>query len=408
MCCPRSSIVSRRPRPASDVKKGIDALFTAENLQGLPPVFGTLGLSATRRARRSSMSRAAPLTEVIDRIEERANYGDTASGRYLADEFAKEPFGWDFEVVRLLVLWLLRAGKIEATSKGQTIDTATGVEARTPSRTTTCSGRRRSARRRASSSRSSSRRRKPSATRSAARSASSNAGAIVAELRKEVACHEDTVAAAHGAAHCASPSWRRCPRRRHRPNEGHPARHRGQCHRDIQRVAPAIKDAIKRAAELEQALTEPRLATWSGRGRCSGPCGPSSGRKPDITDDLRAQGDGLEDLLARETFFQELPAIEQYTRGIEAEYERRYDEALDARVRGIQRPSIDLCKTPGWTDSTRTSSGSSRRRSSEASTRGSERLPIPQLRSERDACDARLRAAVRSCAGSSTASASSP
>src|SRR5262249_11172955 len=75
-------------------------------------------------------SDSGPLKEVLDRIEERANYGDTASGRYLADEFAKEPFGWDFEVVRLCVLSLLRAGKIEATSKGQTIDTATGVDAR--------------------------------------------------------------------------------------------------------------------------------------------------------------------------------------------------------------------------------------------------------------------------------------
>jgi hypothetical protein len=44
---------------------------------------------------------------------------NAASGRLLADELAKEPFGWDFEVVRLLVLSLLRAGKIEATSKGQ-------------------------------------------------------------------------------------------------------------------------------------------------------------------------------------------------------------------------------------------------------------------------------------------------
>ena len=70
------------------------------------------------------------LAEVLSRIEERANYGDTASGRFLADELAKEPFGWDFEVVRLLVLSLLRAGKIQATSKGQTIDSATGIEAR--------------------------------------------------------------------------------------------------------------------------------------------------------------------------------------------------------------------------------------------------------------------------------------
>ena len=73
---------------------------------------------------------SGPARRGSDRIEERANYGETASGRYLADEFAKEPFGWDFEAVRLFVLSLLRAGKIEATSKGQTIDAATGVEAR--------------------------------------------------------------------------------------------------------------------------------------------------------------------------------------------------------------------------------------------------------------------------------------
>ena len=54
---------------------------------------------------------------------------NTASGKWLTDEFAKEPFGWDFEVVRLLALCLLRAGTIEATSKGQTIDSATGSDA---------------------------------------------------------------------------------------------------------------------------------------------------------------------------------------------------------------------------------------------------------------------------------------
>ena len=88
------------------------------------------GSCATKRGRPSSALKVAPLAEVLSRIEERANYGDTASGRFLADELAKEPFGWDFEVVRLLVLSLLRAGKIQATSKGQTIDSATGIEAR--------------------------------------------------------------------------------------------------------------------------------------------------------------------------------------------------------------------------------------------------------------------------------------
>ena len=36
----------------------------------------------------------------------------------------------DFEAVRLLVLSLLRSGKVEATSKGQTIESTTGVAAR--------------------------------------------------------------------------------------------------------------------------------------------------------------------------------------------------------------------------------------------------------------------------------------
>ena len=87
-----------------------------------------------------------------------------------------------------------------------------------------------------------------------------NAGAIVAELRKEVARHEDTVSSALGHAHRASTARRRGARRRHRPDEGHPPRLGGQRDRDVQRVSHrAIKDAIKRAVELEQALTEPRL-----------------------------------------------------------------------------------------------------------------------------------------------------
>jgi hypothetical protein len=114
----------------NDVKKGVDALFTAENLQGLPSVFSSLGLLRDEKGKTVFRTESGPLTEVLSRIEERANYGDTASGRFLTDEFAKEPFGWDFEVVRLLIQSLLRAGKIEAISKGQTIDSTTSIEAK--------------------------------------------------------------------------------------------------------------------------------------------------------------------------------------------------------------------------------------------------------------------------------------
>jgi hypothetical protein len=105
-------------------------LFPVRAAATLVSVFGSLGLLRDEKGKTVFRTESGPLKEVLDRIEERANYGETASGRYLTDEFAKEPFGWDFEVVRLLVLSLLRAGKVEATSKGQTFDIVTGVEAR--------------------------------------------------------------------------------------------------------------------------------------------------------------------------------------------------------------------------------------------------------------------------------------
>ena len=105
----------------NDVRRGTDAIFTAQNLRGLPQVFSQLNLLRDENGQTVFRVDSGPLREVLDRIDERANYGETASGRYLADEFANEPFGWDFEVVRLLVLALMRAEKIEATSKAESV-----------------------------------------------------------------------------------------------------------------------------------------------------------------------------------------------------------------------------------------------------------------------------------------------
>jgi hypothetical protein len=193
---------------SADVRKGMDALFTAENLQGLPSVFGSLGLLRDERGKTVFRVENGPLTEVLSRIEERANYGDTASGRFLSDELAKEPFGWDFEAVRLLVLSLLRAGKIQATSKGQTIDSATGIEARD---TFSNSNIFRQA---------SFHPKKGVEFDELVRASEAfrdtfgsevrelNAGAIVSELRKEIARHEDAVASAHGQLIAYRPSGR--------------------------------------------------------------------------------------------------------------------------------------------------------------------------------------------------------
>ena len=379
---------------ATDVKKGTDALFTAENLQGLPSVFGGLGLLRDEKGKTVFRTESGPLKEVLDRIEERANYGDTASGRYLADEFAKEPFGWDFEVVRLLVLSLLRAGKIEATSKGQTLDAVTAVEARDTFSNNNLF-------------RQASFRPKKGIEFEELVKASEafrdtfgsevkelNAGAIVAELRKEVARNEDTVSSA-----LATLTAHRLPggavldgaigqmKAILRGSEDNAIATFNTSHR-------GIKEAIKRAVELEQALSEPRLHDLERARNAEGHLWSFLSQEPDISDDLRARASSLEDQLARETFFKELPSIEQHTKAIETEYARRFDEALGARVTAYTKAFGALVKTPGWSEIDE----DQQRRLAEPFERGQKRdtdgVPIPQLRADRDACDGRLRMAV--------------
>lgn len=379
---------------ATDVKKGTDALFTAENLQGLPSVFSSLGLLRDEKGKTVFRTESGPLKEVLDRIEERANYGDTASGRYLADEFAKEPFGWDFEVVRLLVLSLLRAGKIEATSKGQTLDTVTGVEAR---ETFSNNNLFRQA---------SFRPKKGIEFEELVKASEAfrdtfgsevkelNASSIVAELRKEVARNEDTVASA-----LATLTAHRLPggtvledaigqmKAILRGSEDNAIATFNASHR-------AIKDAIKRAVELEQVLSEPRLHDLERARKAQSNLWTFLEQEADIADDLRMCATELEDLLQRETFFKELPAIEQHTRALELEYQRRFDEALDARVAAYTKAFDELVKTPGWTEIDE----DQQRRLAEPFERGMKRdetgVTIPQLRADRDACDGRLRAAI--------------
>ena len=379
---------------SSDVKKGVDALFTAENLQGLPSVFGSLGLLRDEKGKTVFRVESGPLKEVLDRIDERANYGDTASGRFLADEFAKEPFGWDFEAVRLLVLSLLRAGKIEATSKGQTLDSVTGVDARDTFSNNNLF-------------RQASFRPKKGIEFEELVKASEafrdtfgtevrelNAGAIVHELRKEVARHEDTVASAHGQL-----AANRLPggavlegalgqmKAILRGSEDNALATFNSSHR-------SIKDAIKRAAELEQSLTEPRLRDLERARQALATAWPFLRQEADVTEDLRAKAAALEDLLARESFYKELPSIEQNTKALEVDYDKRFEEALTARIAAYTKAFDRLVKTPGWgeidEEQQRRLAGPFER----GKAREKEHLPIPQLRSERDACDGRLRTAI--------------
>jgi hypothetical protein len=379
---------------ATEVKKGTDALFTAENLEGLPSVFTGLGLLRDEKGKTVFCVESGPLAEVLGRIEDRAKYGETPSGRFLTDELAKEPFGWDFEVVRLLVLSLLRAGRIEATSKGQTIEAVRGPEARDTFSNNNLF--------RAASFR-------PKkgiefAELVAAAEAFKetfgsevrelNATAIVAELRKEVARREDSVATA-----LSTLLANRLPgdvvlddaighmKGILRGSEDSAIATFNASH-------ASIKGGIRRASELEQALTEPRLHDLERARKALNERWSFLQQEPDVDDDLRARATALGDLLDRETFFKELAAIDQHAKAIETEYERRFHEALGARVEAYTKARETLVKTPGWTEvdeDRRRELAAPFERGAKPEANG---VPIPQLRADRDACDGRLRAAI--------------
>lgn len=378
----------------AEVRRATDALLAAENLQGLPQVFSALGLLRDEKGKTVFRLESGLLREVLSRIEERANYGDTASGRLLGDEFAKEPFGWDFELVRLLVLSLLRAGAIEATSKGQTIDNAATLESR---ETFSNNNLFRQA---------SFRPKKGMEFEELIKASEAfretfgsevrelSASAIVSELRREVLRHEDTVASANRLL----VTYRL-------PGSGVLEECLGQIKAILRGTDEnaigifnasfrAIKEAIKRSGELQHALTEPRLSDLDRARHALAIAWPFLRDEPEVPDELRSKASQLEDILQRETFYRELPFLEQLTSVIESEYTARHEEALEARVTAYEDALARLEQTAGWTEL----ESDEQQRIAAPLRRGALRegghLPIPQLRSDFEACESRLRAAV--------------
>jgi hypothetical protein len=221
-----------------------------------------------------------------------------------------------------------------------------------------------------------------------------SAGAIVSELRREIARHEDTVAAANRLLVT------------HRlPGSGVLEESLGQMKAILRGTDEnaigtfnasfrAIKEAIKRSGELQNALTEPRLRDLDRARHALAVAWPFLGDEADITDELRAKAAQLEDILQRETFYRELPFLEQLTSVIESEYAARHEAALEARIAAYEDALTRLEQTAGWTEV----GSDEQQRIAAPLRRGALRdgahLPIPQLRSDHDACDSRLRAAV--------------
>ncbi len=118
--------------------KGTEAedLLKAANLSGLPQVFydGEEGLSLVIRdgAKYVPNPSAEVAVEVLNFLSRQHSYGNKVTGKILEDEFSGLGYGWDRDVLRLVLAVLLRASSIEVTYGGSKYRDHSDPHCRTP------------------------------------------------------------------------------------------------------------------------------------------------------------------------------------------------------------------------------------------------------------------------------------
>ena len=375
--------------------RDLDALMTSDNLRGLSAVFTDLHLVRDQGQQVVFNVEQNPLAEVLARIANRTSYGEVASGHWLSEQFAKEPFGWEFDLVRLLVIALLRAGQIDATSKGRVIDAAVSLEARNTFGNNNLF-------------RQSAFRCKVSLEFThlidAAEAFSKVFGREIANLTQtEVAAairtalqpREDELQDLHTLL------------TQHRLPGAEVLREALDQIRVIRTGAEEnailtfnsahqeLKDALQRSVDLTQALSEPRLYDLDRARRVLDTDWPFLEQEPDLDEVVRDHAGQLRELLARETFFRELPAIDQHTRAVEQAYQQRHAAAVAACVNAYTVALTQLQTLPEWALLTedmqqRLAAPLARCANAEAIQTRS----IPLLRADIDACQGRLNQAI--------------
>ena len=389
-------VFDRFPEAAAKVSgKDLEALLTTENLRGLPSVYSHLSLIREEKGNPVFRTDTNPLAEVLARITNAASYGTPASGRALAEELGREPFGWDFDVVRLLVASLVRAGKIVAVSKSQTIDNALSLDARA---TFTNNNFFRQA---------TFRPRVGVGFEEVVQAAANfqavfgnevselEQGAVARTIQEAVRPHEEAVQEVHallekhtlpGADVLAAAL-----------DQLHAIRAGNEDNAILTFNASygEIREGIKRAAELRDALTTPRLHDLCRARDATVRLWPFLATETGLPDDLSPKAAELADLVAGELFFRELPRVDQLARAIEDEWRRRFDAAVAARHATYQAALDDLRAAPEWTQlSADQQKKVAAPLSGALDSAPDPKTPIPQIRAETEACGSRLARAI--------------
>lgn len=377
--------------------KDLDSLLISESLRGVTPVFVQLNLIRDENGQPIFNADTGALKEVLDRIENRTSYGEIATGKYLIDEFAKEPFGWSLDVVRLFVVSLVRAGKIRATSKGTVIENALSTDAKTAFTSNNifkaCSFQKR-----VSGTDINDWLQAEEAFRDVfgKQLPEMQASAIASAIRSAVGTAEDELQEILTIILTQSlPSKELLQeaidqiRAIRNGTEDDAilifnAAHKG------------IKEAIKRASELKSVLTEPAILGLKRAKAILDETWPVLEQEQDLPEGLADSAATLADLLARETFFRELAGIDQAAAAIRTEYDKRFTEALTARASAYGEALSKLHAHAAWGDLDEAQQGRVEQPlKMRNSTEISSSTTIPFLRSELSACPQHYKDAVK-------------
>jgi hypothetical protein len=113
-----------------------EEVLKAANLGGLPPVFydgeDGLNLVVQEGARYVPNPHAEIAKEVLDHLKSEHSYGNRVTGKDLEAKFGGMGYGWDKDVLKLVLAVLLRAGSIEVTHQGRRFRDHTDPQCRTP------------------------------------------------------------------------------------------------------------------------------------------------------------------------------------------------------------------------------------------------------------------------------------
>ncbi|RRR74208.1 MAG: BREX system P-loop protein BrxC [Candidatus Viridilinea halotolerans] len=105
--------------------KGNEAeeVLKAANLNALPQVFysgeGGLGLIVQEGQKYVPSTNAAIAKEILDFLRREHSYGNRVTGKILSEHFQGVGYGWEIDILRLVLAVLLRAGAIEVTHQSQ-------------------------------------------------------------------------------------------------------------------------------------------------------------------------------------------------------------------------------------------------------------------------------------------------